>query len=202
MPSSAKLPKSLIQLNSNSVPEMLDPKIHGVLTIEEILNNPEVVAVDIACGFGRAMTEAALKYPASFIGLDLNLSIENDSNSVLTKRIENLPKNLALVQGNWSNLPIKTNSTDVIFNVEGAGAWLRTDAAQVASELTRIAKPGCVIYGTERAKDGTKNYVEVVANTILNDELTRLGLTKYLFYTGDIDVDKFNVYFPVWVYNV
>ncbi|MDQ7021631.1 MAG: class I SAM-dependent methyltransferase [Candidatus Dojkabacteria bacterium] len=142
MPSSAKLPKSLIQLNSNSVPEMLDPKIHGVLTIEEILNNPEVVAVDIACGFGRAMTEAALKYPASFIGLDLNLSIENDSNSVLTKRIENLPKNLALVQGNWSNLPIKTNSTDVIFNVEGAGAWLRTDAAQVASELTtRIAKP-------------------------------------------------------------
>jgi SAM-dependent methyltransferase len=108
-------------------------QMYHYLALKGDLRNKNVLEVGSGRG-GGAKHLAGTFSPASYTGMDLAHNAVN-----LANKLHSLP-NLKFIQGSAEEIPLGSNSIDVVVNVESCHAYGSVD--KFLSEVKRVLKPG------------------------------------------------------------
>lgn len=123
------------------------------MTVELAALKPDDVVLDIGCGSGTAVREAAAKVPTGRIfGVDpspamLRIAREQTANHAARDRIE-------FREGDAGNLPLPDTSITVALAINSLHHW--NDPAEDLIEVLRVVVPeGHLLVADEETEDGT-----------------------------------------------
>jgi SAM-dependent methyltransferase len=113
--------------------QQLSLQMYHYLALRGDLRNKTVLEVGSGRG-GGAKHLASTFNPTSYTGMDLAHNAVN-----LANKLHSLP-NLKFIQGSAEQIPLASNSVDVVINVESCHAYGSVD--KFLSEVKRVLKPG------------------------------------------------------------
>lgn len=108
------------------------------------------VVVDVGCGYGHSLKKLSERFsPKELIGLDIDLEMLAESK----KKIEKDKVNAKLIHCSSDNIPLESNSVDLLFCHQTFHHIIEQEAA--IQEFYRILKPGGIFLFAE----STKRYI-------------------------------------------
>jgi ubiquinone/menaquinone biosynthesis C-methylase UbiE len=108
-------------------------QMYHYLGLKADLTNKDVLEIGSGRGGGANYLASAMK-PNSYVGLDLAQSAVDLANKIHRQ------SNLKFIQGNAEEIPIESNSIDVVINVESCHGY--GNVPKFLSEVKRVLKPG------------------------------------------------------------
>jgi ubiquinone/menaquinone biosynthesis C-methylase UbiE len=119
--------------NSSDIANRVSERLYDRVVGDTDLAGRKVV--EVGCGGGAGTAHVARAYhPASVVGVDLNKDL------IAWCRDQNDASNLTFLQGDAQDLPIESNSVDVVINIESSHCY--PSRLSFFEEVARVLRPG------------------------------------------------------------